>query len=277
MGTQNLRIVSTNLATNATLSASSEAGSLVVENLLLDSKTEIWRSTSTTASVTATFSQTAVSCVTFPICNLTSTATMRVRVYTNSGDGSPALDTGNTLCCEYTTIDKIDFADGALNANTFSYGGGTYATLFFASTLGEKVVIDIVDSSNTNGYIECSSIVIGDYWSPNINVSYNASMSFLDTSKHSRNDSGDLKTNRGARYKKLSFTLGYLKTEDRVPLTEILIRNGMSAPIYLHMYPESSDIQENQLYQIYGRLSKLSSINRYNYNLDKNSIEIIEM
>jgi len=222
----NLRIVSNNIGKTATLTASSEAGSLVVENLMLDSKTEIWRSTSTTATVTATFTQTATSCVTFPICNLTSTATMRVRVYTNSGDGSPALDTGNTLCCEYTTIDKIDFGDGALNANMFSYGGGTYATLFFASTLGEKVVIDIIDSSNTNGYIESAYIVIGDYWSPVINANYGATLSFLDNSKHSRNDSGDLMTKRGARYKSLSFNLGNMRTDDRTALTELFIYNG---------------------------------------------------
>ena len=105
----NLKIVSNNLGNSASLTASSEAGILVVENLQLDSKAKVWRSTSTTAAITAILTSVAVSCVSLPICNFTSTATMRVRVYTLSGDGSPALDTGNLLCCEYTTIDKLDF------------------------------------------------------------------------------------------------------------------------------------------------------------------------
>ena len=273
----NLRIVSTNAGKTATLTASTEAGLLAVENLQLDSKTEIWRSTGTTEELTATFTQQTVSCVSLPICNLTSTATMRVRVYTLSGDGSPALDTGNTLCCEYTTIDKIDFADGALNANTFSYGGGTYATLFFTDTLGEKVVIDLIDTSNSNGYLEASNLVIGQYWSPVYNADYGAALSFRDTSKHSRNDSGDLMTKRGARYKRLTFVLSTMQTSDRTTLTEILIRNGMAVPLYISLFPESTDDQEKQIYQVYGKLTKLSAISRYKFGLDKGAVEIEEI
>ena len=273
----NLRIVSTNVGQSASLTASTEAGTLVVENLQLESKTKVWRSTSTTASITAIFTSTTVSCVSLPITNLTSTATLRVRVYTTSGSGTPARDTGNTLCCEYTTIDKIDFADGPLNANTFSYGGGTYATLFFTPTVGEKVIIDIIDSSNTNGYVEASSIVIGKYWEPVHNAEYGASIALRDTSKHSRNDSGDLMTSRGARYKRLGFTLSMMQAADRTSLMEILIRNGLSVPLFISLFPESTDDQEKQIYQIFGQLTKLGAISRYRIGLDKGSVEVDEV
>lgn len=273
----NLKVVSDNIGQTATLTASTEAGSLVVENLQLDSKAQVWRSTSTTAGVTAIFTQQNVSCVSFPICNFTSTATMRVRVYTLSGDGSPALDTTATLCCEYTTIDKIDFGDGALNANTFSYGGGTYATLFFASTLGEKVVVDIVDTSNTNGYVEACALVIGDEWSPTITANYGVSLALNESSKHSRNDSGDLMTNRGARHRALSFNMGAMDTSDRTEFIDILIRNGMSVNLFLSIFPGSTDTQQEQMYQIYGRLTKVNAVSRFMWGLDKSKVDIQEI
>jgi len=273
----NLRIVSTNLATNATLAASTEAGALVIENMLLESKTQVWRSTGTTESITATFTSAPVSCVALPINNFTATATLRVRVYTLSGDGSPVLDTGNVLCCQYVTMDKIDFADGPLNANAFSFGGGTYASLYFAQANAEKVVIDIIDSANSNGYVEASNIIIGKYWSPERNADYGVALMFNDTSKHTRNGSGDLMTDRGAIYKSLAFNLGQMQTADRTELIQILIRNGMSVPLFISIFPESTDDQENQLYQLYGKLTKLGAIGRYKFGLDKFSVNIEEI
>lgn len=273
----NLKIVSTNIGRTATLVASSESGVFTADNMQLDSKTLIWRSTGTTESITATFTSASVSCVSLPICNLTSTATMRVRVYTLSGDVVDVLDTGNILCCEYTTINKIDFTDGALNSNTFSYGGGTYATLFFTETVGEKVVIDIIDTANTNGYIESCSLVIGSAWTPTLNADYGATWLLNDTSKHSRNDSGDLMTARGARYRSLSFSMGQMDASDRAEFMEILIRNGLSINLFISIFPESIDTQEKQMYQIFGKLTKLQGLTRFVYGLDKSSIQIQEI
>jgi len=273
---RNLRIVSNNAVQAATLTASSEAGAMVVENLQLESKTKVWRGQSTTQSITATFTSQIISFAGLIICNLTSTATMRVRIYTLIGSGTPAYDSGNVLCCEYTTINKIDFGDGPLNSNTFSYGGGTYASVFTTATAGEKVVIDIIDSANTNGYVESCGLVIGEYWEPENNAAYGAALSFLDTSKHSRNDSGDLMTNRGARYKKLVFTLSQMQAADRTELTEILIRNGMSIPLYISIYPESTDEQLKQIYQVYGKLTKLGAISHFAFGLDKSAVNVEE-
>lgn len=272
-----LKIVSNNIGQLATLTASTEAGSMVVENLQLDSKAEVYRSTATSATVTAIFTQQNVSCVSFPICNFTNTATMRVRVYTLSGDGSPALDTGNVLCCEYTVIDKIDFGDGALNSNTFSYGGGTYATVFFISTLGEKTVIDIIDSSNTNGYVEACALVVGDEWSPAITANYGLALLLKDSSKHTRNDGGGLMTARGARHRMLSFTLGAMDVADRTEFVQILIRNGMGVNLFLSFFPDSTDTQQEQMYQIYGRQSKVNSLTRFMWDYDKSKVDIEEI
>lgn len=272
----NLRIVPTNTAKTAALSASSTAGILAITNTQLDSKSKVYRSVGTSATITATMASSLVSCVSMPICNLSSTATMRVRCYTLSGDTTPVLDTGTLLCCEYTTIDKIDFS-GVLSANAYAYGGGTYATLFFAEQTAQKVVIDIVDTANSAGYIEACFLVIGKYLSPTNNADYGASLSFTDTSKHKRSESGDLNTNRGAVYKSLKFTLKNIGPTDRKWLMEFFIRNGMSKPFFISIFPSSADTQEKQIYQIYGKQKKLGSFTRTYYSADKASIDIEEV
>lgn len=275
----NLKIVSTNLGLDGStaLTAGSESGNMVAANLQLDSKTSVWRSASTTTdSITAIITSASVSCVSLPICNFTSTATMRVRIYTLNGDAVAALDTGNVLCCEYTTIDKIDF-NGALNSNTFNYGGGTYATLHFAETTGEKVVIDIIDTANTNGYLEVSSIVIGNAWTPIINANYGAQWSLGDTSKHSRTDSGDLRTEVGARYRSLLLSMSEMDSTDRAEFMNIMIRNGTSVNLFISLFPDSTDIQEKQMYQIYGKLTTLQGVTRVAYGVDQSAIKIQEI
>lgn len=274
----NLKIIHDNLAKTAALVASSEAGALVAGNLQKDSKTVVWRSTGTTATLTATFAAAAaVGGVSLPITNLTANATMRVRCYAAAGDPSPTLDTGALPCCGYSLIDKIDFASGPLNANTFAYGGGTYATLFFSAQTAQKVVIDIADAGNPAGYIDASYLVIGKVWTPENNAEYGAALSFNDSSRHTRSEAGDLMTDRGARYKSLSFTLSDMAAADRTELMQLLIRNGMAAPLFVSLFPASSDAQEKQVYQLYGKQTKLDGIKRIRYGTDQTSLEIEEL
>lgn len=264
----NLVVVSNNIGRTASLAASSEAGSLVVENLQADGKALTWRSVGTAATITATFDSAAVSCVSLPICNLSSTATMQVQC--------GAYDSGAVQVCQYAPIDAIDFT-GPLNANAFAYGGGNYATLVFPEQTATGLTITLNDPGNPAGYIDAAYLVIGEAWSPEVNADYGASLSFGDTSRHSRADNGDLKTRRGGIFRKLSFTLSYMQTADRTALTELLFRNGMSVPLFLSIFPDSTDTQLQQMYQIYGKQSKLSSVTRYLPLLDKGAIEIEEM
>jgi hypothetical protein len=77
----NLRIIADNAIDRAQLSASSTAGLLAVTNLQSDKKSNVWRSVGKTERVTATWSALEpMQAVALPFCNLSPTATMRVRV-----------------------------------------------------------------------------------------------------------------------------------------------------------------------------------------------------
>jgi hypothetical protein len=88
----NLRIVSDNAVDRASsLVASSVAGQLVASNLQTNKKSQVWRATGTSASLRAVFAVASlVSFVGLPFCNLSPTATMRVRA-TNEAAGTNLL------------------------------------------------------------------------------------------------------------------------------------------------------------------------------------------
>lgn len=275
----NLRIVYDNAVKRAALTASTEAGNLLVTNLKNDRKQQVWRATTTSATLTATFEDLELlSCVALPFCNLTSTATMRVRGYTNSGDVVPVFDTGTQLSCAYTPFDLWDWGEQPLGVNAFSYGGAAYAVLWFELASARKIVVDIVDVNNGSGYVESSHFVAGAYWSPQLNADYGASISIIERSKHERNASGDLRTDRGTRSRKVTMDLKMMPPNDRSHMWKLLSGNGMVTSMFLSLLPEAIDdpIGE-QMYQIYGRLSQQSKIVMQSFQSYNAPIEIEEV
>jgi len=275
----NLRIVYDNALTrHNTLAASTVAGTLVVENLLTDTKSAVWRSTVTSATLTVTWAATeTIGCVAMPFCNFTSSATIRVRCYTNVGDGSPVFDSTPILACPYVAPPVASWGNYPAGVNSFSYGGAVYACAWFDEVPCKKIVIDLADGGNSDGYIEASRLVLGGYWSPAINPSYGAALAIQDTSKHFRNDAGDLMTDVGARSRKLTMSLNDMRAADRAQLTNILRGNGLTMPIFVSLFPEDSDTGLEAAHQIYGKLSSLSAITITGFDRYALAVELEEV
>ena len=82
-----LRVLNVNLADSSTVVASVTAGSLAASNLLTNIKSQVWRSTGTSATLTASWTVAKTfNCVILPFTNFTNAATMRVRGYANLAD-----------------------------------------------------------------------------------------------------------------------------------------------------------------------------------------------
>ena len=278
----NLRIIDYNAANIATLSASTTAGTLVAGNLLTDIKSQVWRSTATSAQITATWTNLqSINSVILPHTNLTNAATMRVRGYTNTSDvpgvATPVFDTTALACCAYTAASAFGWDITVPGVANFGYGGGVYAGLFFTVGSIRKLYIELVDSGNAAGYIEAARLVTGAYWSPSYNADYGLQLGYQDKSSHNRNDAGDLLTDIFARSKTLSFNLGRMVSADREYMMKILRRNGLPTPIYISVFSDDADKNKEQDYQIYGKLSQLSAITLSDYSSYISSISIDEI
>lgn len=131
----NLRIVSDNAIDRAVLTASSSASaSMSTSNLKSDRKSAVWRSAlGTTAWLAATWSSLEpISAVALPFCNLSPTATMRVRT-TNEASTTNKLSSSNDFTqavwtkTSATVSGAVTGPDGLLSAYTLtaSAAGGT--------------------------------------------------------------------------------------------------------------------------------------------------------
>ncbi len=271
---ENMRIVHDNAVDRSvSVTASSTAGALAASNLLTDFKTEVWRSTGTTATLEFTWATTETfSMFALPFSNLSSTATMRVQSYTLAGDTAPAADTGPILCCPVSLGFSAPWATAG--ANTFAYGGGVYAAIWFAPRDAQKIVVTITDTANPSGYVEAARAVAGKYWSPERNVEWESpKMTVQEDSKQERSDAGTLWTDRGPVYRKLSFDLSIMSASDRNVMWKILRANGMSRPIYVCIWPEQDDAYDEQIYSIYGKLSNSSTL-QYKF-LDMHATSVV--
>jgi hypothetical protein len=256
----NLRVVYDNAADRATITASTTAGTLVPANLKTDYKSEVWRSTGLSATLTVDFpSAELIGMVAFAFCSLSAASTIRVRGYATPSSPTPLIDhTG--FACYGTDFDRISWGMEPLGANAYSYGGASYGVLWLPAVHAcGRLVIDIADV-NPLGYIEASRLVCGTYWSPEYNAETGATIGLVDNSRNERTDAGDLRTDRGTVHKTLSFDLNFMTELDRNALYNILRGNGMFKPVYISLIPESTDNVGEQVFQIYGKMARTSTI-----------------
>ncbi len=250
----NLRIIYDNAADRVdTLDADSTAGTLAIENALTDSKTEVYRSVGTSATITLTWTDTeTVGGVILPFCNLTPLGTIRARGYTTVGGVVALFDTGAVMACPAPVLGLWGWGATPLGSNAFPYGGGTYARVWpTVPGAVKKLVIDIEDDTNEDGYIEFARIVTGAYWSPQTNADYDARVSIMDTTVLTRNASGGLIKQVGTRHRMQSLNLNLMPPTDRAELWRIMAGNGKSGPILFSLYPNDADTALEQAHQMY--------------------------
>lgn len=260
----------------ATLTATSIAAGFDVDNLQLDQKTKVWRSTGlATQTITITWIDPEnISAVGFAFSNLTRGANVRTKLYTNVADGTPVFDTGDK---------SVDYAYGppkgfnTIGLVSFSYGGGTYFSSLFETVQIKKMEILLDNPTNPDGYIEISKIITGKAFTPTLGARYGAAVGHDDRTESIRTDAGDLVTNRDTMNKVLPFTLGVLYPDDRRELFEMIRRNGVANPVFLSLYENSSNPHERISHVIYGNLNGLPSVPIEHFNIYNSTVQITEV
>ena len=265
----NLRILYDNAADRATLTASSQAGTLGPANLQRDSKNAILRATGTAQTITATWpTQESIACVALIFTNMTSSARMRVRGYAQPGDSAPVLDTGNVFPCPAAVHGTYPWgvlplgwnAYQAGGVNTWARGGGADGVTWFPAVRVRQLVIEVWAPQCPEGYLEISRLVTGNYWSPEYNAEYGAQLLLQDSSENYRTGAGDLKTAIGTTSDKLNINLAHLTPMDRARFMRILRESGKERAMLFSLFPENPDPLLEQDHMLYGRATNIDAV-----------------
>lgn len=270
----NLRIVYDNIADRATtLAASTTAGTLAASNMRTEYKSQVHRSTGTSVTYTLTWAANQkIGCVALPVTNLTTTATVRVRMYSDTG-GSNLVWDSTVRSVTMQNISALASWSVPFNANSFAYGGFTKVAVWNSNrpTNIRRCVIDLVDSSNPAGYIDCARIVIGDYWEPTFNAENGIQLDIVDTSSTVRTEAGDLVVDRNIQHEAIGLDFTLLPDTDKTDLLRIIKFVGTHKNMLLSVFPEST--QDEQDYLIYGKRDN-SSVNYFTYSFYKHSLKL---
>lgn len=276
----NLRIVYNNFTdTSTTLVASGVVSGFPVDNLKKDLKGVVYRSSGKSTTITITWDASQqIDSVVVPFCNFTQNATIRVRFYTEATDSTPIADSGLTAACPYSSTTPWNWAGPINTTSMYSYAGGTAARYWHPEQVAcKKLVINLADSLNTSSYIELSRLIVGNYWSPVYNTKFGLQVSYTDSSNHFRTEAGNLLTDNKAIYKNITFDLEWLTPADRTNFINMLKTNGIRRPLFISIFPESTDTEKESLYQIYGKLNTVPGLSHPMFTVYTTQITVEEI
>jgi len=251
-----------NVARLAAIVASSTALGTSTASMLTNIKTEVHRSVGTTASYALTFaSNQVVGGVHLPWTNLSPTATIRVRAYSDAAGTALINDTGAIPACPAQAIELLGAWTPAQAASAYAYGGGAHARAWFANITVRRLVIDIVDTANLQGYIECGRIFVGAAWSPAVTADYGAPVTNEDASTAYRDDGSNLRHYVGFKTKKASIELSHLTPADRSTVEAVRVANGTTEPFIYSLYPGDADHELERANQGFYCFSSSAALN----------------
>lgn len=259
----NLRIIAANAADTATITASASAGTLVPANLQIDEKAKVWRSTQPTATLTLTWSAAqSIDSIALFWTNFTSTATVRVRAYTNTTDGSPLFDTTYQPDPPEPLGHLTWGLDALARSGAARSGSPQHEQIWLsAGVAARKLVLDISDRDVSGGYLEVSRIVCGMRWEPALNMSYGLGVQWVDRAKPQRAESGDLRTEYLTRFRRLALKMDWIQsTADRDRLLA-LAAAGLGRPLWLCGWPvQADDTPLQQIYALWGAFASDTNV-----------------
>lgn len=252
----NARIISDNAADRVTLSATTASG-YPASHLLNDDKSRTTRSTGTSLTLTGTTSTTESATGVHLFGNFTPTATIRVRLYSDTAGTTLVRDTGTILACPAPArVLRGWTAAQALSA--YFNGGGAHAKAWFAATNWRKFVIDIADASNPQGFVDAWRLIVAPHWSPVNNVS-SAPIATVDSTELYRNAAGGQMADAGTIHRKLSIDFSLMPPTDRATFASLLLQSR-AYPLLISVFPENPDATLERDYTIYGRRTENSEI-----------------
>lgn len=248
----NLKLLTTDEALAATIVASTTAGGLVANNVKTNEPTEIWRATSTTATLTLTLSGSKqVDCVVLGWTNIATTATVTVDLYTLSGDSTPVRTVTASLGSPVSGL-----------ANNIQ----VWPTL----TTCQKVRISV---SGNSANVEIGKVMLGKSFSLGLDPQQGTNLTLVDPSSQVRSESGAVRVDRKKPYRKLTLSYSSLPQSDVLTLLGL----ALQAPRVVFVSLYSEDVSYSKTHAFIGALTPGVQFGSLSIKRASTSLEISEV
>jgi hypothetical protein len=192
--------------------------------------------------------------------NISTGATVRIRVANNIGFSPSVMD-------ETITIDNSSVSWGSLPWGAFPWDGvedefpGGFTAFYLHDTpvSGGRVLIEVSDTNNPDGYVQIGRFLAGVPFTPTNNLQYGFSIGVVDDSKTERTIGGSVFVQEKPKRRRFNIELGFLTQAEAFEAHEILHQLGRGKGVLAVIDPEdeSGDLMRRMLY---GTLTDLGTI-----------------
>jgi len=248
---QKVFILYDNKVDDATMSASSVAGTLAASNLVNRQIKKLARTTGVSAEYwQADFGETvSISCLGLWNHNFTIDATIRARLSANSDMSAPVLDE------TFEAWPPLYGADD-IGADLCGYGGYPFLTSFndykyywverLSTTYDARYLrLDIVDAGNTAGYLQAGRLIAGVGWQPEKNFSMGWSLDWVDQSEQVPMEGGAVWVDEREKFRVLTLPFKFATAADADGgYNEFKRIVGHSKDVLVIPFPDSVGIQQ---------------------------------
>lgn len=246
----NVRFISVNHADDATLSASPAAVStLPVTNLQLSPRGKISRFTGlATQDIDGTLpSSRLVSGFVLYRHNLTTSATCRLRLYSDVAMTTLIYDTGAFVALPGKALGELDWGIDPLGASVFTGWGEAFTQLWFTPIKIRAFKITLTDAGNPDGYIDVGRLFLGPFLEPLINIEFGTlQLGWSEGSTQTRTGGGSLRTDSSPAgpYRCLTMSLNGLNEGERSRFVDFQRTTGLRKDFFVSVFPEQGGALE---------------------------------
>lgn len=302
MGTK-IRFILDNYVDLSILSASpSLVASLGEYNLKLPQRSKVARTTSNASQLITTqfAAPRTVSAIVLGRHNFVSGMTLRFKLY----DSTPTLlhDSGNltisgsagTGTPEWTWGCLIPGCTTEFKWGTVPWGGETSETNFEPSLnyvywIDENNPVDILPIDNvikveitilggtSLAYYEVGRLIVGNFIEPTYNFSYGHGLTWDESTRQFRTESGSLRSDASLPYRRFEFDIGTISEADRETLQDGFRDVGMRKDFFMSAFPCDTAAAKLEDFSFIGKLTKIPTFTEFVHNYYKSKYTIEEV
>ena len=137
--------------------------------------------------------------------------------------------------------------------------------------------IELFSAGSATSYFEIGRLFIGKYIQPTYNIGYGHSLSWEETTKQYRTESGSLRSDISVPYRKFDFNLGTITEADRILLQHELRNVGLRKDLFVSLFPEDASRDKKIDYSGIVKMTKIPRFTEFAQNYYKSKYTMEEV
>ena len=258
--TDNLRIISTNQADEATLASADFEAALPVGNLQLQGRARVARTTDATGAkvIEGEWPNARVlsACVLHGH-NLTSSATWRLQCWSGAGQsGDLTYDSGTVRALRRVGWGLFRYGLAPWGSTVFTGWERAFSVLWFPAVGARSWRLTLTDAGNPAGYLQAKRLLMGSYFEPIVNAGYGLTLGWREDTAQQRTQAHTLRSDAGPQYRRLAGNLSHLDAIERARFMELCRTVGKRREIFVSVFPGTGSTLERD-YALLGKFTAM--------------------